>query len=103
MVHQCYPDKCFNIGHGRVCTKCKSGYPFMVPQHKEELYSTGVRLLYRRQEHGSAHDIIRDGIGAGTKQHHASALGRALGIQSGTNNRELFQMDLSCQWLRTHA
>ena len=21
MVHQCYLDKCFNIGHGRVCTK----------------------------------------------------------------------------------
>ena len=31
MVHQCYPGKCFNIGRGRVCTKCKSGYPFSVP------------------------------------------------------------------------
>ena len=54
MVHQCYPDKCFNIGHGRVCTECKSGYPFTVPQHKEKLDSTGVRLLYRRQEQEDA-------------------------------------------------
>ena len=49
MVHKCYPDKCFNIGQGRVCTKCKSGYLFTVPQHKE-LDSTGARLLYSRQE-----------------------------------------------------
>ena len=47
MVHQCYPDKCFNIGQGRVSTECKSGYPFTVPQHKEELDSKGVRPLYR--------------------------------------------------------
>ena len=50
MVHQCYPDKCFNIGRGRVCTKCKSGYPFSVPQEREELDDSGVRLLYRRYE-----------------------------------------------------
>ena len=31
MLHQCYPDKCCNIGHGHVCTKCKSGYPFSGP------------------------------------------------------------------------
>ena len=54
MVHQCYRDKCFNIGHGRVCTKCKSGPPFTVPQHKEELDSIGVHLLYRRQEQEDA-------------------------------------------------
>ena len=36
MVHQCYPDKCFNIGRGRVCTKCKSGYPFSVPQREKK-------------------------------------------------------------------
>ena len=50
MVHQCYPDKCFNIGRGRVCTKCKLGYPFSVPQEREELDDSGVRLLYRRYE-----------------------------------------------------
>ena len=54
MVHHCYPKKCFNIGQGRVCTKCKSGYLFMVPQHKGELDSNGVRLLYRRQEQEDA-------------------------------------------------
>ena len=54
MVNQCYPDKCFNIGQGRVCTKCKSGYPFTVPQHKQQLDSTGVRVLYRRQEQEEA-------------------------------------------------
>ena len=50
MVHQCYPDKCFNIGRGRVCTKRKSGYPFSVLQEREELDDSGVRLLYRRYE-----------------------------------------------------
>ena len=50
MVHQCYPDKCFNIGRGRVCTKCKSGYLFSVPQETKELDDSGVRLLYRRYE-----------------------------------------------------
>ena len=54
MVHQCYRDKCFNIGQGRVSTECKSGYPFTVPQHKEELDSKGVRLLYHRQEQEDA-------------------------------------------------
>ena len=48
MVHQCYPDKCFNFGCGRVCTKCKSGYPFSVPHEREELDDSGVRLLYHR-------------------------------------------------------
>ena len=33
MVHQCYPDNCFNIGHGHICTKCTSWYPFTVPRH----------------------------------------------------------------------
>ena len=50
MVHQCYPDKRFSIGRGLVCTKCKSGYPFSVPQEREELDDGGVRLLYRRYE-----------------------------------------------------
>ena len=50
MVHQCYPDKCFNIGCGCVCTKCKSGYPFSVPQEREELDDSGVCLLYCRYE-----------------------------------------------------
>ena len=54
MVHQCYRDKCFNIGQGRVSTKCKAGHPFTVPQHVEELDSKGVRLLYRRQEQEDA-------------------------------------------------
>ena len=54
MVHQCYPEKCYNIGQGRVSTECKSGYPFTVPQHKEELDSKGVRLSYRRQEQEDA-------------------------------------------------
>ena len=50
MVHQCYPHKFFNIGRGCVCTKCKLGYPFSVPQEREELNGSGVRLLYRRYE-----------------------------------------------------
>uniref|UniRef100_A0A7S4GGY8 Uncharacterized protein n=1 Tax=Eutreptiella gymnastica TaxID=73025 RepID=A0A7S4GGY8_9EUGL len=50
MVHQCYPDKCFNIGHGCVCTKCNSKYPFSMPQEIEEMNDSGGRLLYRRYE-----------------------------------------------------
>ena len=61
MVHQCSPDKCFNIGQGRVSTECKSGYPFTVPQHKEELDSKGVRLLYRRQEQEDASVVPHNG------------------------------------------
>ena len=50
MVHQCYPDKCFNVGRGRVCNSCKSGYPFTVPQKKEHLETIRVRLFYHRYE-----------------------------------------------------
>ena len=50
MVHHCYPDKCLNIGHGCVCTKCKLGYLFTVRKQREELDIGDVRSLYRRCE-----------------------------------------------------
>ena len=37
MVHQCYPDKCSNVGHGLVCTPCNPGHAFTAPEENEEL------------------------------------------------------------------
>ena len=50
MLHTCFPDRCYNVGHNRVIDHCKSGFPFETPQLNEELDEKGVRMLYRREE-----------------------------------------------------
>ena len=49
-VHrECYPERCFKGYAGKILTKCKSGFPFKVPQLTEELDEDGICYLYTRR------------------------------------------------------
>ena len=43
---RCHPDRCFKGSFGKVLSSCKYGFPFKVPQLKEELDEDHVRYLY---------------------------------------------------------
>ena len=66
MVHHCYPDKCFNIGHGRVCALRDSSMSRQPRGHmdsngsmarartaKTSKASSGRRYIYRCLVFGS--------------------------------------------------
>lgn len=44
-----HPDRCFKGSFGKVLSSCKYGFPFKVPQLKEELDEDHVRYLYIRR------------------------------------------------------
>lgn len=46
---RCHPDRCFKGSFGKVLSSCKYGFPFKVPQLKEELDEDHVCYLYIRR------------------------------------------------------